>query len=56
LTDDAAVLVRGPLPDRRLVELGRNYGFARGVNRGVEQGEAPVVVLVNDDVDDPRGA
>jgi N-acetylglucosaminyl-diphospho-decaprenol L-rhamnosyltransferase len=50
-TDDTTVLVRDCFPTADLVELGRNFGFAGGVNRGVEQGEAPVVVLVNNDVE-----
>ena len=54
-TDDTSGLVRSKFPDVVLVELDRNYGFAGGVNRGVEQGDAPIVVLVNNDVEcDPQ--
>jgi GT2 family glycosyltransferase len=49
--DDTAGLVRNRFPSARLVELERNYGFAGGVNRGVEQGEGQFVVLVNNDVE-----
>jgi N-acetylglucosaminyl-diphospho-decaprenol L-rhamnosyltransferase len=53
--DDTAQVVRDRFPDVQLVELERNYGFAGGVNRGVEQGKADFVVLVNNDVEcDPR--
>jgi N-acetylglucosaminyl-diphospho-decaprenol L-rhamnosyltransferase len=50
-TDETVALVRDRFPTVDLVELERNYGFAGGVNRGVERGQAPVVVLVNNDVE-----
>jgi GT2 family glycosyltransferase len=50
-TDGTPTFVRKRFPTASLVELERNYGFAGGVNRGIEQGEAPVVVLVNNDVE-----
>ena len=50
-TDGTASLVRDRFPTVELIELDRNYGFAGGVNRGVERGTAPVVVLVNNDVE-----
>lgn len=49
--DGTVTLVRDRFPAVDVVELDRNYGFAGGVNRGVERGEAPVVVLVNNDVE-----
>ena len=49
--DGTVTLVRDRFPDVDVVELDRNYGFAGGVNRGVERGEEPVVVLVNNDVE-----
>jgi N-acetylglucosaminyl-diphospho-decaprenol L-rhamnosyltransferase len=49
--DDTAELVRDRFPSVHLVELERNYGFAGGVNRGVEQCEGRFVVLVNNDVE-----
>jgi len=53
--DETSELVRDGFPSVGLVELDRNYGFAGGVNRGVEQGDAPIVVLVNNDVEcDPQ--
>jgi len=50
-TDGTVTFVRDRFPDVDVVELDRNFGFAGGVNRGVERGEAPVVVLVNNDVE-----
>lgn len=49
--DDTVGLVRESFPTSHLVELERNYGFARAVNRGVEQGDGEFVVLVNNDVE-----
>jgi GT2 family glycosyltransferase len=49
--DGTVRLVRERFSDVDVVELDRNYGFAGGVNRGVERGEEPVVVLVNNDVE-----
>ena len=49
--DRTAELVRARFPSVHLVELERNYGFAGGVNRGVEEGERRFVVLVNNDVE-----
>ena len=53
--DDTVEVVRERYPAAHLVELDRNYGFAGGVNRGVEQGNGQFVVLVNNDVEcDPN--
>lgn len=38
-------------PDVRVVCLERNLGFAAAVNRGIAAGSAPIVVLVNNDVE-----
>lgn len=53
--DNTVEVVRERYPTAHLVELDRNYGFAGGVNRGVEQGNGQFVVLVNNDVEcDPN--
>jgi GT2 family glycosyltransferase len=49
--DGTSAFVRDRFPSVDVVELDRNYGFAGGVNRGAQRGEAPVVVLVNNDVE-----
>ena len=46
--DGTAELVRGR-PGVRLIEPGRNLGFAGGVNAGVRQTKAPLVLLLNPD-------
>jgi N-acetylglucosaminyl-diphospho-decaprenol L-rhamnosyltransferase len=54
-SDDTVEVVLERYPAAHLVELERNYGFAGGVNRGVEQGDGQFVVLVNNDVEcDPH--
>ena len=40
-----------PLPEVRVLELGRNTGFAHAANRGIEAAEAEAVALVNTDVE-----
>ena len=53
--DNTVEVVRERYRAAHLVELDRNYGFAGGVNRGVEQGHGQFVVLVNNDVEcDPN--
>jgi len=41
--------VERQFPDARVIELGRNYGFAPAVNRGVKESDGEYVVLLNDD-------
>lgn len=49
--DGTVGLVRERFPTVHVVPLERNYGFAGGVNRGVEHGDGQFVVLVNNDVE-----
>lgn len=48
--DGTAVLVREKFPDATLIELGQNLGFGRAVNRGAAEGDAEVIVVLNNDV------
>ena len=48
-TDGSVELVRRDYPDVRLIEAGRNLGFAEGNNLGVAQARANLVVLLNND-------
>lgn len=50
-TDDSVALVRRSFPTVRLVELDRNYGFAGGYNRALEQVDAEYCLLLNSDVE-----
>lgn len=57
-SDDGSVeMLAGDYPEVRVVALGRNLGFGAAINRGLEGGEAPVAILLNNDtVADPRFA
>ncbi len=50
-TDDSLAFVREHYPLLRIIELDKNYGFAGGYNRALEQVEADYYVLLNDDVE-----
>ncbi|MBR1834257.1 MAG: glycosyltransferase family 2 protein [Bacteroidales bacterium] len=50
-TDDSLAFVREHYPSLRIIELDKNYGFAGGYNRALEQVEADYYVLLNDDVE-----
>lgn len=49
-SDGTAERVRREFPDVRVVQLPNNSGFAAAVNRGIQEGSRPFVVLVNNDV------
>ena len=50
-TDDSCVWVENNFPEVRLVKLDKNYGFADGYNKALQQVEAEYVVLLNSDVE-----
>jgi N-acetylglucosaminyl-diphospho-decaprenol L-rhamnosyltransferase len=50
-TDQTAARLAESHRDVRLVRLEANLGFAAAVNRGIAAGSAPIVVLVNNDVE-----
>lgn len=50
-TDISREVLHTEFPIVRLIELDRNYGFAEGYNRALEQVEAEYVVLLNSDVE-----
>ncbi len=54
-TDDSAEAVGRAFPEVRWIQLDRNYGFADGYNKALEQVEAEYVVLLNSDVEVSRG-
>jgi GT2 family glycosyltransferase len=47
--DDSAAAVRQRFPRADLVELERNIGFGAAVNRGAALGNAPYILLLNND-------
>lgn len=54
-TDDSVALLTVEFPTVRVVRLDRNYGFAGGYNRALEQVEADYYILLNSDVETPAG-
>ncbi|MBE5032846.1 glycosyltransferase family 2 protein [Gallalistipes aquisgranensis] len=54
-TDGSLVLLRERFPGVTLLLLDRNYGYAEGYNRALAQLEADYFVLLNSDVETPRG-
>jgi GT2 family glycosyltransferase len=50
-SDRSVELVRENYPHLRVLELGRNTGFAFAANRGIEAARAELVALVNTDVE-----
>lgn len=54
-SDSTAELVRHDFPAARLLQTGRNLGFAGGNNEGIRAARGEVVVLLNDDTEAPVG-
>ena len=54
-TDDSIEVIRKEFPGVKTILLDRNYGFAEGYNRAIEQVNSRYVVLLNSDVETPEG-
>ncbi|MBO7306667.1 MAG: glycosyltransferase family 2 protein [Alistipes sp.] len=54
-TDDSLLWLRLNYPEVRTIVLDRNYGFAGGYNRALEQVDSEYVVLLNSDVEVTAG-
>ena len=54
-TDDSVAVVAKGFPTVRLIQLDRNYGFADGYNRALEQVDAEYMLLLNSDVEVSEG-
>ncbi|MBR5849476.1 MAG: glycosyltransferase family 2 protein [Alistipes sp.] len=54
-TDGSVELLRREFPSVEVIELDRNYGFAEGYNRALQTVEAEYVILLNSDVETPKG-
>ena len=50
-TDDSVSFLKTHFPDVRLIVLDKNYGFADGYNKALQQVGAEYVVLLNSDVE-----
>lgn len=54
-TDSSCDYVTTHHPNVRLIRLDRNYGFAEGYNRALRQLDGDCFVLLNSDVETPKG-
>ncbi|MBR5820168.1 MAG: glycosyltransferase family 2 protein [Alistipes sp.] len=54
-TDASLALLQRDFPTVEVVRLDKNYGFAEGYNRALQQVEADYYILLNSDVETPRG-
>ncbi|MEX6686596.1 glycosyltransferase family 2 protein [Danxiaibacter flavus] len=54
-TDNSLALLRESFPSVELIILDRNYGFAGGYNKALEQVKSDYYVLLNSDVEVSRG-
>ena len=54
-TDESLKVLRKEFPSVKTIVLDRNYGFAEGYNRAIEQVDSEYVVLLNSDVEVPEG-
>ena len=53
-SDNSLVVLRDEFPSVGVIALDKNYGFAEGYNRAIDQVEHPVTVLLNSDVRTPE--
>ncbi len=50
-TDDSVALLKAQFPEVKLILLDRNWGFADGYNKALEQVEAQYYLLLNSDIE-----
>lgn len=54
-SDDSLSVLEAEFPSVRTIVLDKNYGFAEGYNKAIEAVDAEYVVLLNSDVETPKG-
>ena len=54
-TDESLDVLRKEFPSVKTIVLDKNYGFAEGYNRAIDQVDSEYVVLLNSDVETPEG-
>ena len=54
-TDDSVAFIEMAYPDVQLIILDKNYGFAGGYNKALQQVDSEYVVLLNSDVETTQG-
>ena len=54
-TDDSIAFIEQTYPSIEIIRLDKNYGFAEGYNRALEQVDAEFFILLNSDVEVTAG-
>lgn len=54
-TDDSISWLRENFPEVKVITLDRNYGFAEGYNKAIQQADYEYIVLLNSDVEVTKG-
>lgn len=54
-TDDSIEFLSAHYPTLRVIQLDKNYGFAEGYNRAIEQLDHDYIILLNSDIETPVG-
>jgi len=54
-SDGSVRMMKEEFPEVPLIELDQNYGFTGGYNRALAQTEADCFVLINSDIEVPKG-
>ncbi len=54
-TDESVAWIEATYPSVRVIRLDRNYGFSEGYNRALREVEATYYILLNSDVETPKG-
>ena len=54
-TDDSLAVLKNEFPSVKTIVLDKNYGFAEGYNKAIEQVDSEYVVLLNSDVEVTEG-
>ena len=50
-TDGSKEFIKSKYPKVKLIELPKNYGFARACNEGIYASSAPYIALLNNDIE-----
>lgn len=54
-TDDSISVLQSSFPEVRIIRLDKNYGFAEGYNRALQEVDAEYTILLNSDVEVTAG-
>ena len=54
-TDDSVAWMESEYPDLKILKFDKNYGFAEGYNRAIEETKYPYTIMLNSDVEVTEG-